>query len=204
MKRILLSMAPAVMLTLLVSPALAAPVVAADVDGGFAVGDAASWNSATFSMTARAGYELNLSRALFVGPEAGVGYTVVGDARGIADGSSVLPSEPEIVRLFGGLRGGLRSGDDGRWASSLFVRGGYASVTGGAEVTRQADAPLLDVGIAIDYALPSVLRLGGHVGFETLWAADYGGPFTAVHAGVGLTLVFGGEARPSAQTVAAR
>lgn len=204
MKHILLSVAPAAVVALFTSSALATPLVAADVDGGLAVGHAASWNGATFGMTARAGYEFDLRKNFFLGPEAGLGYMIIDDADGIADGSSLLPSEPEIFRLFGGLRGGFRGGDDDRVISSLFVRGGYASITGGSEFSRHADAPLLDVGFAIDYALPPVLRIGGHAGFEALWAKDYGGPFTGIHAGVAFTFTFGGYERPASETVAAR
>ncbi|WP_438025449.1 autotransporter domain-containing protein [Sorangium sp. So ce233] len=205
MKHILLSVAPAAVLALLASPALSAPLVAADIDGGLAVGHAASWHSATFGMTARAGYEFDLSNKFFLGPEAGVGYMIAANADGIADAPSVLPSEPEIVRLFGGLRGGFRGGDDDRVVSSLFARGGYAWITGGSERSTHAEAPVLDIGFAIDYALPPVLRIGGHAGFETLWAKGFrGGPFTGIHAGIAFTFVFSGQERPASETVAAR
>ncbi|MGK3998779.1 hypothetical protein [Sorangium sp. So ce1024] len=204
MKHVLLSAAPAAMLALLASPALAASTMAADIDGGLAVGHAASWNSATVGMTLRAGYELDLRKDFFLGPEVGFGFMIIGDTDGIADGSSVLPSEPALFRLLAGLRGGFHTGDDGRVIPSLFVRGGYAWISGGIDVARDAEAPMLDVGFAIDYAQPPMFRIGGHAGFEALWAKGYGGPFTGIHVGIAFTIVPGGHKRPVADQQAGR
>ncbi|WP_437779125.1 hypothetical protein [Sorangium sp. So ce1097] len=191
MKNILLPVVPAALLALLASPALAATTIAADIDGGLAVGHAASWNGATFGVTARGGHEFELRKDFFLSPEGGFGYMVIDDADGIADGSSLLPVESALFRLLGGLRGGFYAGEDGRVIPSLFVRGGYAWISSGSDRAGYAEAPMLDVGLAIDYALPPTLRIGGHAGFETLWAKGYGGPFTGIHAGIALTLTAG-------------
>ncbi|WP_438016715.1 hypothetical protein WMF18_38905 [Sorangium sp. So ce315] len=198
MKNILLSVAPAAMVALLASPALASLTVAADIDGGLAVGYAATWNSATFGMTARAVYEVDLGEGFFLGPEAGFGFMFIGDTDVIADGSSLLPPKPALFRLLGGLRLGFRAGDDGRLIPSMFVRGGHAWISSRAGIMRHAMAPLMDAGLAVDYAVSPLLRIGGHAGCEALWTHDQYNPFTAIHAGVAFTFTPGEDQRPVA------
>ncbi|WP_437675371.1 autotransporter domain-containing protein [Sorangium sp. So ce131] len=176
--------------------------MAADIDGGAAVGEAAYWHSATFSVTARAGYEFGLGERYFLAPEVGLGYTIMKQEDGIADGASVLPTRPRVLRAIGGVRGGVYGGDGGRWIPSLFVRGGYASIFG---EHNHAEAPWIEVGAAVDYALSRLIRVGAHASYESLWAQGYGGgAFTALQAGVALTFSFGGSERPDDDTVAAR
>ncbi|KYF59176.1 hypothetical protein BE08_17420 [Sorangium cellulosum] len=190
MKNIPLPVVRAALLALLASPACATTTIAADIDGGLAVGRAASSNGATLGVTMRGGHEFRLTENFFLGPEGGSGMMVISDADGAADGSSVLPSSnPALYRMFGGLRGGFLAGDGGRVVPSLFVRGGYAWISGSGEGAKSAQAPMLDVGLAVDYAVASSFRIGGHAGFETLWAEGYGGPFTGIHAGIAFALM---------------
>ncbi|WP_437313891.1 hypothetical protein [Sorangium sp. So ce385] len=188
-------------IALLSRPAIASPTLSGDVDVGHAVGEAADWNGATFGMTARAGYEVNLGKGLFLAPEAGVGFLHIAQGDGVADGSAILPSNPSVFRLLGGLRLGVGE----RIVPSLFVRGGYAWITGESDGhTRAAQAPLMDVGVAVDAAVTPLFRLGGHAGFDAMWAREYGGAFTSLHLGFTGTLVFDAHDGRSPEMTAAR
>lgn len=188
MKKILLPVVPAALIALLASPALATSTMAADIDGGFAVGRAASWNGATVGMKARAGYEFRPTKDFFLGPEGGFGVLIISDVDGIADGSAVLPAGPSLYRMLGGLRSGLRAGDDGSVIPSLFVHGGYTWILASGEGAKFARGPMLDVGLAFDFTVSPRLRIGGHAGFGAIWAGGYDGPFTGIHAGITFTL----------------
>ncbi|WP_437574104.1 hypothetical protein [Sorangium sp. So ce887] len=201
MRHVLLLGASFAAIALLSHPAIAAPTVSGDVDVGHAVGEAADWNGATFGMTARAGYEIDLGKGVFLAPEAGAGFVFIAQGDGVADGSSLLPSNPSAFRLLGGLRLGV--GD--RVVPSLFARGGYAWITGDTDgYERRAQAPLMDVGLAVDAALSRRFRVGGHAGFGAMWARDYGGAFTSLHLGITGAFSFGEQDRPSTETASAR
>ncbi|WP_437721163.1 hypothetical protein [Sorangium sp. So ce861] len=188
-------------IALLSRPAIASPTLSGDVDVGHAVGEAADWNGATFGMTARAGYEADLGKGLFLAPEVGAGFVHIARGDGVADGSALLPSNPSLFRLLGGLRLGVAD----RSVTSLFVRGGYAWITGEADGhTRRAQAPLLDVGLAVDVAVTPLFRLGGHAGFGAMWARDYGGAFTSLHLGFTGTLMLDAHDGRSPERTAAR